>query len=166
MNRFRLKGFLKEFPWLGKVLELVRVIEFDLINEIVVRRIDSHFLRDGLVGRDDYTENDDESFEDRLFAVFNDGVVEVSHQGSVARRPAFSYQESVWLHSEPVIEALGGYEDAQYLVLVGHVARSSRYGYWGIRIKIYKAPKHTTLRAEIERYRAEHENRVRAESDL
>lgn len=166
MNRFKVQGYCKEFPFLQNLIgdEIPDSVRVKRADENLLRVTPQYYYHNGSMGASE--------MDEKIHFILSDGSIildAVEQSGRSASNYAHS-QTKEW-EGETVLEAIDRHGVAENLAFIVQDVfdlddwEGQEYHHsW--EIIIYKAPKGTTFGAEIEKARAQALAEVRAEADF
>jgi hypothetical protein len=167
MDRFRYEALSKEFPWLRRIIELIRPagVQPVELDDIRIRRIDKRFF-DRILLDDTWGDSIQGPLmhEEELWAVFsNTHVRRVPIQRVSRYVPTYlGARTTEAARGQRILESLVGFEDALFFAITerSSAPRTVRM------IEIYKPSRDTTIAREMQKAREVAEAQVRAEANF
>lgn len=134
MNAFRFAACIKEFPGLKEILEKKSRMDHQKVSSIRIQRTDENFFKRTLA----FVECGDPYHWEELWAIlpFQDPILVPTKNEDTVSKGMWPDGRQDLYSGEPVVEALPGFEDAKFLVLL--VWDTPRLGVELFDVSIYK----------------------------
>jgi len=170
MNRFKLQGYVKEFPFLEKINDAILNEESTKIDFIKISKVDENLLNKtpsyegttgSMVGIDT---------GEKIYFVLEDGMLydAVTTKGYIRHNEA--YEEDECWEGETILEAIDSNQIAdcvKYIIVENYGYKiENHYSEGGLSFTIYKVAKNETIKEIIEEIKQKELDLIKAEANF